>query len=676
MSGTRILDPLPEPVEVIDPLWITMSDGCRLAARLWLPRGAHTVPVPAVLEYIPYRRRDSTAIGDWPRHSYVAGHGYACLRVDMRGSGDSDGVLLDEYLKQEQDDALEVIAWIAAQPWCSGKVGMMGISWGGFNALQVAARRPPALKAIITVCSTDDRYADDCHYMGGALLLNTLSWGATIFAFNSRPPDPLVVGERWRKMWHDRMNTPPFLATWLRHQRRDDFWKHGSVCEDFGAIEAATYAVGGWADGYSNAIPRLVANLKAPVKGLIGPWAHDYPHTARPGPQIGFLQESLRWWDHWLKGRDTGIMAEPRLRAWAQDSVPPLTDYDERPGLWWSPERWFDGRGDNGSRWFLARGRLSRRLEDASSGQLHTHRSPQVTGITWGEWCPYGFHGELPADQRPDDGRSLCFDSDPLSESSILFGASRLDLTLSVDRPVGLICARLCDVAPDGSSRLVTYGILNLTHRSCHDRVAAVTPGERMRVSLLLNDCCERIAAGHRLRLALSTSYWPMVWPSPEPVTLSLDTSGCSLVLGLARAEPASTSSPYAAPEAARPLAFTRLREGRRDREINENATTGETVFTVYRDRGANHLHDIDLIVDGGAVERFSIYENDPLSAKADIAWRYRLARGDWDIRTETRIVLTADRDVFHLRARLDGFESDSRVFARNWSFEIPRDGV
>ena len=345
-AGPRIVDPLPEPVEIIDPVWITMADGCRLAGRLWLPTSARATPVPAILEYVPYRRRDATIIGDTPRHGYFAGHGYACLRVDMRGSGDSDGVLLDEYLQQEQDDALAVIAWIAAQPWCSGRVGMMGISWGGFNALQVAARRPPALKAIITVCSTDDRYADDCHYMGGALLLNSLSWASTMFAYNARPPDPLVVGERWRDMWMQRLNgSPPFLAAWLQHQLRDDYWKHGSVCEDYASIEAATYAIGGWADAYTNAVPRLLANLKAPAKGLIGPWAHEYPHLARPGPQIGFLQECLRWWDHWLKGRDTGIMNEPKLRAWIQDSAAPAADYDERPGRWVREAAWPPTRG-------------------------------------------------------------------------------------------------------------------------------------------------------------------------------------------------------------------------------------------------------------------------------------------------------------------------------------------
>ena len=216
----------PRPVERRDPVWIPLKDGTRLAARLWLPVDAAARPVPAILEYLPYRRRDFTAERDALTHPYVAGHGYACVRVDMRGSGDSDGVLTDEYLPLEQDDAVEVIAWLAAQPWCTGRVGMIGHSWGGFNALQVAARRPPALGAIITSCSTDDRYRDDIHYMGGCLLLDNLRWASTMFAHNSRPPDPAVVGARWREMWLERLrgsglwiDTWPPAVTWAEMTR-------------------------------------------------------------------------------------------------------------------------------------------------------------------------------------------------------------------------------------------------------------------------------------------------------------------------------------------------------------------------------------------------------------------------------------------------------------------------
>ena len=236
---------------------------------------------------------------------------------------------------------VDVIAWAAAQPWCSGKVGMMGISWGGFNALQVAAKQPPALKAIVTLCSTDDRYADDIHYKGGLLLNENMGWGATMLSYSSRPPDPAIVGESWREMWLDRLEHEPFLpAVWLKHQRRDAYWKRGSVCEDFSRIKAATLAIGGWGDAYKNAVSRLVGGIAAPVKGIVGPWIHKYPHFAVPKPAIGFLQEALRWWDRWLKDIDTGVENDPAMRLYLMDSVPPRDWYEERPGRWIALDDW------------------------------------------------------------------------------------------------------------------------------------------------------------------------------------------------------------------------------------------------------------------------------------------------------------------------------------------------
>ena len=228
--------------------------------------------MPAIFELLPYRLNDGTAPRDSRHFPYLAGHGYACVRVDQRGTGESDGLMLDEYLPQEQADGCEVIEWIAAQPWCTGAVGMVGISWSGFNSLQIAAHRPPALKAIVTLCSTDDRYADDVHYDGGCVSSDMAQWAASMFMWNARPPDPAIVGERWRDMWIERMEgAPSFIDPWMTHQRRDDYWKQGSVCEDFSRIEAAVYAVGGWADGYTNAIPRMLEGLPGPRKGLIGP---------------------------------------------------------------------------------------------------------------------------------------------------------------------------------------------------------------------------------------------------------------------------------------------------------------------------------------------------------------------------------------------------------------------
>ena len=298
----------PRPIREIEHTWLTLSDGCRLAARIWLPEDPESDPVPAILEFLPYRKVDGTAIRDARRQPYVAGFGYATVRVDMRGTGESDGLITDEYTEQEHADCLEVMAWLREQPWCDGNLGMWGISWGGFNALQLAALRPPGLKAIMTLMSTDDRYADDVHYRGGCVeALDMLHWASSMLVWNARPPDPRLYGDAWRDTWLERLEgANNWIEPWLGHQRRDGYWKHGSVCEDYSAIEVPVYAVGGWVDGYTNAVPRMLEGLDVPRKGLIGPWAHAFPDDALPGPSIGFLQECVRWWDHWLKGIDTG----------------------------------------------------------------------------------------------------------------------------------------------------------------------------------------------------------------------------------------------------------------------------------------------------------------------------------------------------------------------------------
>ena len=409
----NIVDSFPRTVREIPNEWIPLSDGCRLAARIRLPADAEQNPVPAILEYIPYRKNDLTAERDERTHTYMAGHGYACVRVDLRGSGDSDGILHDEYLRQEQDDGIEVLRWIADQPWCTGAVGMIGISWGGFNGLQIAALQPPELKAIISVCSTDDRYADDVHHMGGCLLGDNLSWASTMFSHNACPPDPALVGERWKSMWMDRLDQSGlWLAEWMKHQRRNGFWKHGSVCEDYGAIRCPVMAVSGWADGYSNAVLRLLSNLEVPRKGLIGPWSHLYPHMGHPGPAIGFLQEAIRWFDTWLKGNETGIMEEPMLRVWMQDSVPPTTDYKIRPGRWVGETGW-PGKNISTKVFYLGFTWLDPEKKGGESIGLSV-QSPLSVGLFAGKWCSYAAPPDLPHDQRDEDGGALVFDSDTL----------------------------------------------------------------------------------------------------------------------------------------------------------------------------------------------------------------------------------------------------------------------
>jgi predicted acyl esterase len=674
----RIVREFPFQVRVIEHEWIPLPDGGRLGARIWLPESAERRPVPALLEYLPYRKGDGTVLRDAPMHAYFAGHGYVAVRVDMRGSGESDGLLEDEYLPLEQEDGLAVLRWLAAQPWCTGRVGIIGKSWGGFNGLQIAARRPPELGAVISVCSTDDRYADDVHYLGGCVLAwDMLSWGSTMLAYNARPPDPAVVGERWRAMWLERMaRTRPFVHTWLRHQRRDGYWKQGSVCEDYAQIACPVLMVGGWSDGYRNAILRFLANYPGPAKGLIGPWGHLYPQDGAPGPAIGFLQEAVRWWDHWLKGIENGVMDGPALRVWMQEAVPPRTSYAVRPGRWVGLERW-PSPAVSPRRLYAAGGELGPNPSPRRERLLH--RGSLLHGLEAGAWCGWGGPVDFPGDQRPEDGLSLCFTSPPLTQPLEILGQPEVSVTVAADRPLALLVARLCDVWPDGASTLITRGLLNLTHRCGHEAPRPLEPGRDYQVRIRLDAIAYAVPPGHRLRLALSSSYWPWVWPSPELVTLTISAGGDACWLELPTLRPGAPGllevPHFPEPEAAPAPAFEPLGLAVGARTLRRQLGTG----TVEVENEPGYVGGFRLSGDGltylaGGRDRYRIREHDPLSAWVEAERTITISRGSWRTRIETRSVMTATASVFQLSDLLEAFEDERRVFVKAWSLEVPRD--
>jgi len=680
----RIVTSLPHDVQVIENTFLTMRDGTRLAARIWLPEGAEQAPVPAILEYIPYRKRDLTRDRDGHNHAYLAGHGYACVRVDMRGSGDSDGVLVDEYTQQEQEDGVDAIAWIAEQPWCDGNVGMMGISWGGFNSLQVAARQPPALKAIISLCSSDDLYADNMHYMGGCLLGDNLSEATVMFAFNSLPPDPRIVGERWRDMWQERLEgSGLWLDAWLGHQRRSEYWTRSSVCENYAAIQCPVFAVGGWADGFTNTVFRLLEHLDVPRKGLIGPWGHKYPHQGIPGPTIGFLQESLRWWDYWLKGQDTGVMEEPMLRAWLQDSVPPDNAYEDRPGRWIGEPTW-PSPNVSTRRYPLGVYTLEdpARDEDNIPEALLNEtalsvQSPLSVGLSGGKWCSYAATPDLPGDQREEDGGSLVFNSQPLQETLEIAGRPELELELSADRPQGMVAVRLSDVAPDGKATRVTYGLLNLSHRDRDAHPEPLEPDRRYRVKVALNGIAQRFPAGHQLRISVSTSYWPLAWVPPEPVQLTLYPGNSALKLPVRSPNPDDVSlRPFDEAEAAPAPEITRLEPSEHNWLLHRDLASKESTLEVINDQGGLRIDEIGTEVRRSTREWYSFREDDFTSARGETCTERGFKRDDWDVRINTRTVLTCTRHDFLIHAQLDAYQDGYRVYSQNWDRVIPRDNL
>ncbi len=675
MTGVTVLSEFPRRPVVLTGLFIEMADGTRLAARVWLPDDADADPVPAVLEYLPYRLNDGTASGDHQQMVWFAGHGHAGVRVDIRGSGESEGLCPDEYTEQEQLDCLEVIAWIAAQPWCTGAVGMMGYSWSGFNSLQVAARRPPALKAIATCYASDDRFADDVHYRGGLVIpMDMLQWSVCMHGWQARPPDPEVVGERWRAMWLERLELEPWIGHWLAHQRRDEYWRQGSVRDDLGQIACPVLAVAGWTDGYRDSALRLMEGLDVPRRAIIGPWGHNDPVRGAPGPAVGILSELVRWWDRWLKGVDNGSDDEPMLVAYLQESVPPAANLAERPGRWIAEAAWPSPLGEER---VLGLGDRTLGGPVGAAGWLSV-ASVQTVGLDGGAWCADARSADLPVDQRVEDAHSLTFSSQPLDEPLELLGFPEARLVVSADRPLALVSARLCEERSDGTVLLVTRGQLNLCHRRSHAEPELLVPGEVVAATVVMDSIAHRFGAGSRLRLSISPCYWPLAWPSPEEATLTIGHGDgqSSLMLPVRPPRPEdSAMRALDAPAEPEPLVTETLHPGSGGgRRIVRDLATGRTDLVFDWDCGGLTRLPNGIEYEDTSVATYSIHDGQPLSARVYVENTSTSARGDWKVEIRATGTMTCTASEFLTTSILDVSEDGAPLFSRTWEHRFPRD--
>jgi putative CocE/NonD family hydrolase len=652
---------LPPKRPVNDPVtaWVPMADGVRLSARLWIPEGVE--PVPAVLEYIPYRKSDAYRAHDDAWGATLASYGIAYARVDVRGSGDSEGVLVDEYLDTELDDGCAVIAWLAARNWCSGQVGMRGLSWGGINTLQVAARRPRALKAIMPMGCLDDRYTDDAHYIGGALGHTNFQWGIGFKVVMAGPPDPDVVGEAWEAMWRQRLEaTPAILRTWLEHQTYDDYWRRGSIAEDWAAIEVPTYVVAGWQDTYSNPVGRLLAHLHCPRKALIGPWGHTYPWSATPHG-LDWAHEEVRWWEHWLKGVPTGIMDEPMLRAFMPYRPASAVVPAEIPGRWIAEPTW-PPKVTNRDLYLIG----DSLADEPGPEETVTYVGDRIVGLTKPEWLD-----RPPIEQSLDDARSLVFRTPVLEDDLEILGNPVLKVRVAADRPVAKLAARLVELTADGQSWLVSSGLLNLTHRASHAEPEALVPGQSCDVEIPLAAIAHRFRAGSRIGLAISESLWPLAWPSPQIVTLTLTLgSASSLILPVRpiETEPAAFGIPetHSPPreDAPRPTTTTApVSPGRYRIELSTPPTP-----VLLKSTGTT--------LGRGRWEVSEIAEGDPNSCVWTHRSRSSWTRGDWDCAVEATCELRSTPDEFRLSESLTARRGDTIVFETRTDSRIKRDLV
>lgn len=683
----RTVSPSELPFEIIElkNVPIPVGDGAVLYANVWLPKIAHQskAKVGTLVEYLPYRKNDFTAARDSIRHPYYAGHGLASIRVDMRGSGDSDGVLEGEYLLQEQEDNLAVFDWIVEQHWSNGSIGQFGKSWGGFNCLQIAARQHPALKAVITLMSTDDRYSDDVHYRGGCLLASDMLWWAsTMFAYNARPQDPEVRSD-WRENWLQRLDVEPNVVDWVSHQKRDAFWKHGSICEDWSKVNVPVLAFGGWRDGYTNPVFRMMDNLPHPdCRGIVGPWVHEYPEVATPHPGVGYNQIAVQWFTRYLS-TDTAVKAAvekslsiddfdvaklEKITGYVQQPASLAKAYEARDGQWVTQRT----TGERNKSFFLNGRSLS--LSGIASPPPITFSGAAEHGLFRGTWCPFGQDGDFPADQKIEDSKSFTVDSVPLQENISVFGVAVAKLSLSSDKELANVTVRVVDIDPETNEHiLVSWGMANLSHLiGSHENPRKLVPHEVYDVDITLDAAGYVFKTGHVVRAAFSTTDWPSLWPSALTPKVTIQRG--EVVFPLSSEFAVGTSWPI--PESLAPCGREILREEKRTRKVIYDYILQTWTISDFSDEGKRTITSNGLEFGSWNKNVWSIKEAEPLSAFNQCDWELTLGRGSWQVKLLTHSTMRADEENFFLVNEIEAFEGEKQIFKRRWENAIPRDFV
>lgn len=655
---------------------LRMRDGVELSANLWRPvPHAPGEKFPAIFELIPYRKDDWRYNSDMARMTYFAQRGYVGCRVDVRGTGSSGGVAVDEYTEAETQDGYEVIEWLGTQAWSNGNVGMWGISYGGFTSIQVAMLRPPHLKAIIPMYATDDRYLDDVHYVGGCPTASEWSgYALAMLAMNALPPKADYVGADWERLWRDRLEqTPLWTLNWRKHQTDDAYWRRGSLAPDYDRITCAIFNIAGWMDGYTNPAVRMQAKCvnAAGRKTLIGNWVHSYPDSAYPGPNLDHLHQMTRFFDYWLKGIDNGVMAEPALTYFRREYTPPEAFPARFNGEWVSEAAYPLERGQPATL-YLHGSALSYQAPITNYQNHFTHHPTHGTQAA-ACWGAGGAPNGLARDLRPDEALIPVYTSEPLTEPLDMFGFPEAVLHLSSTAPVAHVVVRLTDVAPDGVSALVTVGVLNLTHRESHIQPAPLAPGEIYEVHVPMKAAGYRFLPGHRVRLSIASAYWPVIWPSPHPA---------DNVVYSGPARPSRLSLPVVSPSSLTPPDFKTtppdlmsVGDGSEEPpvwQITEDVINQSVTVTLYSGgtsllpEGEASLYESERVV-------LTAYHHDPAQALLFNESVMELKEGGRQAHVRATGTIRSDERHFHVEARLAVTLNGEAFFEKTWLESISR---
>ena len=667
------IDPADLGVELRADVRVPARDGVELSVNLFLPLAA-AGRVPVILNIDPYRKDDWSAGWDLSLAAYFAAHGYAYCRLDVRGTGSSGGVALDEYTVAETLDGHDAVEWLAAQSWSSGAVGMWGLSYGGFTSIQVAATRPPHLRAIVPIQATDDRYTDDVHYVGGAMTVSEMSqYSVSQVAMNALPAAPGAWGAAWRDRWRERLEaTPVWLFEWARQQRDGAYWRRGSLAPDYGRIEAAILHITGWMDEYVDAAVRMQALCTGAAgrRTIVGPWVHGLPDHAYPGPNIDWLREMVRWFDRWCKDEANGADAEPALTWFHRDPTPPERFPKRLEGEWRATSSWPPVAPASRTLHLAGTELASAPVAEPAAAPPTTFAHRPTAGIRGGSLCwgaghpPNGLAGDL----RLEAGAGPTWVSEPLDDDLDVLGVPVATLSVSATRPVATLVARLGCVLPDGSIEQVSEGILNLTHRDRHDDPQPLEPGRTYEIRLPLRVAGYRFPAGHRIHLGMASSHWPVIWPSPGAGELTIHRGSLEL-----RAPSDGVDPPAFSTEAA-PLAEVGGETSEPTRwDIVEDAEAGTATVRTHEASTSVLPDGVSTLYVGETLE-MTASDNEPGAGRFENACEYRLDRAGHLITIVADGGIDASPTAFdmtaHLRVDLDG----EPFFERTWREEIPRD--
>jgi putative CocE/NonD family hydrolase len=670
-------------VEVRRDVRIPVRDRLELSAHLWLPIAASGAPdapdeptadgpVPAILEMIPYRKDDWRWASDEARGRWLAARGFAFCRLDIRGTGSSPGIALDEYTAQETLDGYDAVEWLAGQAWCNGNVGMWGISYGGFTAIQVALLRPPHLRAIVPVYASDDRYTDDVHYIGGCATASDLSqYAVSMVGSNALSARPAYRGPGWETEWHERLErTPVWLFEWLRQQHDGPYWRQGSLAPDWASLSVPVFLIAGWMDSYVDAAVRMLERcVNAPRRALIGNWVHALPDDAYPGPNLDWLHEVVRFFDHWLKGIDNGVMDEQALTFFEREYARPEPFPTSWPGRWRS-EPGLPIPGAREQVLFLGSAGAFAGEPPGGGTERLVHRPTIGTraSLSWGAgWTPNG----LARDLRPDEALLPTWTSEPLVERLDLFGCPIALLSVASSMPVASLVVRLSDVAPDGTVAPVTAGILNLTHRHGHVQPEPLEPGRLEEVAIQLRATGYRYLAGQRIRLSVASAYWPVIWPSPYPGELTIHLGTSRLILPTIPVEATLPVPAFRTEPAGLPNVGAHASEDSAAWQITEDVLTG--TVTVTTGGGETTILPDGTTLYSSELLEMTASDGDPAHARMRTEVVYRLDQDGRAISVRANGLMTSTESEFDLTVDLDVTLDGAPFHHGNWAETIPR---